>query len=92
MGVLTFDHTITSDGSTKSWNVPVSGNYMFYVVGDFGGGLLSMECSPDNDSNWFTVEQVGNPARLIRYLVSGETVRLTLTGATSPNLTSGVRQ
>jgi len=91
MGVLSFDHTITANGSSKSWNVPLSGNYMFYVVGDLSGGLLSLECSPD-DTNWFTVEKVGEPARLIRYLVSGETVRLTLENANTPNITAGVRQ
>lgn len=91
MGVLSFDHTITENGSTKSWNVPLSGSYMFYVVGELSGGKLSLECSP-NDADWFTVEKVGEPARLIRYLVSGETVRFTLENASSPTITAGVRQ
>lgn len=92
MSVLNFDHTINANGSTKSWNVPLSINYMFYVIGELGGGQLSLECSPDKGDNWFTVEKVGESARLIRYLVSGETVRLTLENATNPNITAGVRQ
>lgn len=91
MSVLNFDHTLTANGSSKTWNVPISTSYMFYVVGNLGGGRLSLECSPDGE-NWFTVENVGQPARLIRYLVNGEIVRLTLEGANNPNITAGVRQ
>lgn len=91
MGVLSFDHALTADGETKDWNVPLSGQYMFYAVGTFGGGSLELEASPDG-SNWFTVEQVSTPARIIRYLVSGEVVRMKLSGASSPSITTGIRQ
>jgi hypothetical protein len=92
VSVLNKDYVITVDGSTDSHNIPLSIDYMFYVVGDLGGGILSLEASPNNGVNWFTVESVGVPARLIRYLVSGEKVRLTLEGATNPNITTGIRQ
>ena len=92
MGVLNVDHSFSADGVSKSYNVPVSESYMFYAVGGFGGGCLSLEASPDGGSNWFTVEQLTAPGRLIRYLVSGEKVRLSLSSATAPNITTGLRQ
>lgn len=92
MGVLSFDSTFSADGMSEAWNVPVSNDYMFYAVGSFGGGQLSLESSPDNGLNWFTVDTLSSAGRLIRYLVNGERVRLCLSGATSPSVTSGVRQ
>jgi hypothetical protein len=92
MSVLTFDHTFAGDESSLTKNVPLSIDYMFYAVGDFGGGLLSLEASPNGGLDWFTVEELDEPGRLIRYLVSGETIRLTLVGATSPDVTAGIRQ
>lgn len=92
MGVLNVDHDFIEDDISKASNVPVSGNYMFYVTGTFGGGCLSLEASPDNGVNWFTVDQLTSPGRLIRYLVSGEKIRLTLSEATSPSLSAGIRQ
>lgn len=92
MSVLNIDFNLVTDGETKSYNVPVSEDYMFYAVGAFGGGVLSLEASPDNGVNWFTVDQLSEAGRLIRYLVSGEKIRICLEGATSPNITTGVRQ
>ena len=92
MGVLSIDKNYTVDGSTEAWNVPVSNNYMFYGVGTFGGGCLSLEASPDNGVTWFTVDQLTKPGRLIRYLVNGEKVRLKLLNSTTPNVTAGIRQ
>jgi hypothetical protein len=92
MSVLNVDFTLSADGSTADWNVPVSTQYMFYAVGTFGGGTLSLECSPDNGTTWFTVDHLPSAGRLIRYLVSGETVRITLTGATTPTISTGLRQ
>lgn len=65
---------------------------MFYAVGDFGGGLLSFEASPDLGVTWLTVDEMMENGRTIRYLSSGEKVRITLTGATSPNISAGIRQ
>ncbi len=92
MSVLTVDHAFGSDGVNKFSNVPLSIDYMFFAVGDFSGGILSLEASPDNGATWFTVEQLSAPGRLIRYLVSGEKVRLSLAGATSPDINTGLRQ
>lgn len=91
MGVLSFDINLTEDGESRSWNVPVSGEYMFFAVGTFGDGCLNLEASPDG-VNWFTVDQLNAPGRLIRYLVSGEKVRLSLKGSTSPDIDAGMRQ
>ena len=92
MGVLKTDHSFSADESSATWNVPVSGDYMFYAVGTFGGGCLSLEASPDGGVNWFTVEQLTSAGRLIRYLVNGETIRFTLAGSTTPAVTTGIRQ
>ena len=93
MGVLSIDKNYTVDGSTEAWNVPVSGNYMFYGVGGFGGGCLSLESLPNGlGVDWFTIDQLTKPGRLIRYLVSGEKVRLKLTASTTPDLNAGIRQ
>lgn len=93
MGVLSIDSNFVADDNSESWNVPVSGKYMFYAVGDFGGGCLSLESLPNGSgADWFTVDQLTKPGRLIRYLVSGEKVRLKLTDSTSPNVNTGIRQ
>ena len=93
MGVLSIDHNFTIDGSSDAWNVPVSGQYMFYAVGTFGGGCLSLESLPNGvGDDWFTVDQLTNAGRLIRYLVSGERVRLKLINSTSPDVNAGIRQ
>ena len=92
MSVLTVDHSFAGDESSKISNVPLSIDYMLFAVGDFGGGTLSLEASPDNGVTWFTVEELRAPGRLIRYLVSGEKVRITLDGATAPSASAGIRQ
>ena len=92
MSVLTVNHSFTEDGVSKLSNVPLSIDYMFYATGVFGGGCLSLEASPDNGVTWFTVDQLTEPGRLIRYLVSGERVRLSVIGSTTPNITTGIRQ
>jgi hypothetical protein len=93
MGVLSFDNNFTADSDGDPWNVPVSNKYLFYAVGDFGGGCLSLESLPNGSGNdWFTVDQLTKPGRLIRYLVNGERVRLRLTGSTNPDVNAGIRQ
>ena len=93
MGVLRFDNSFVADTEGEPWNVPVSSKYLFYVVGDLGDGCLSLESLPNGlGDDWFTVDQLTKPGRLIRYLVSGERVRLKLTGSTSPDVNAGVRQ
>ena len=92
MSVLTVDHTFGADGFSKTSNVPLSIDYMFYATGSFGGGTLSLEASPDDGANWFTVETLTTAGRIIRYLVAGEKIRLALTGSTAANITTGIRQ
>ena len=92
MSVLTVNHTFNADGESKPSNVPLSVEYMFYATGDFGGGTMSLEASPDDGVTWFTVDKLHQAGRLIRYLVSGERVKLILCGATNPNCKAGIRQ
>lgn len=91
-GVLTVDHNFTVDENSKPYNVPVSGEYMFFATGTFGGGVLSLEATPEGTTEPFTVDQLNGAGRLIRYLVSGEKVRLCLDGATNPDINAGIRQ
>ena len=92
MGVLVVDINLTADGTSRAWNVPLSGEYMFFAVGDFGGGCLSLEASPDEGVNWFTVDQLTESGRLIRYLVSGEKVRLSLSESIAADINAGISQ
>ena len=92
MSVLTVDHSFSADGVSKLSNIPLSIDYMFFATGNFDGGTLSLESSPDNGVTWFTVEKLTQAGRLIRYLVSGEKVRICLSGATTPNVNAGIRQ
>ena len=78
--------------TTEIHNIPVSGNYSIYAVGDFGGGTLSLDISPNNGADWFTVNQLTVAGRLIQWLSSGEKLRFSLDGATSPNVSTGIRQ
>ena len=32
MGVLSVDINITEDGESRAWNIPVTGEYMFFAV------------------------------------------------------------
>lgn len=92
MSVLDLDFNFTSDGSSKVCNVPLSAKYMFFATGAFGGGTLCLEASPDDGVNWFTVDVLPEAGRIIRYLVSGEKVRITLVDSTSPDIDTGIRQ
>ena len=92
MSVLTVNHTFATNESSRLSNVPLSIEYMFFATGDFGGGTMALEASPDNGVTWFTVDKLGGPGRLIRYLVSGEKVKLTLCNAVNPNCSAGIRQ
>jgi len=92
VSVLTVDHLFVADGVNIISNVPLSIEYMFFATGTFGGGTLSLEASPDNGASWFTVDQLTAPGRLIRYLVSGEKVRLKLEESVAANINVGIRQ
>jgi len=83
---------LTEDGSSIPHNVPLSGDYLFYVNGDFDGGKLLLESSI-NDSDFYTIYFKTVPGRAPVTLSTGEKIRVTLVdsgGAAS--LFSGVRQ
>jgi len=92
MGVLIVDHSFSDNGTNSFSNVPLSTDYMFFATGSFGGGTLALEASPDNGVTWFTVEKLTLPGRLIRYLVSGEKVRLNLCNSIGASIEAGLRQ
>jgi hypothetical protein len=93
MSVLNINHTFTSSASSSISNVPLSLDYMFFVSGNFGGGKVALEASPDDGVSWFTVVVVSEPARLVRRLVNGEKIKITLYDNTSaPGCTAGIRQ
>ena len=92
MSVLNLDFIpLTEDGETKVCNIPISGNYVFFAVGNFGGGIMAIEVSPNN-TDWFQVNELSAPGRLIQWLSSGEKLRVSLVGSSSPNIQAGIRQ
>ena len=92
MSILDKSYIFTADAEQPASNVPLSEKYMFYGIGEFNGGTLSLECSPDG-VNWLTVDELTRSGRLIRYLTSGEKVRVRLLGAMGPvNVSAGIRQ
>lgn len=80
--------TFTDNGSTETFSDSYSPK-MVAARGDFGGGTLQLEVLPTEDTDWISA---GSTARLsaegIFYFVnkSSMSYRLTLSGATSPNL------
>tara|TARA_R100000541_G_scaffold12803_3_gene21326 strand:- start:48 stop:326 length:279 start_codon:yes stop_codon:yes gene_type:complete len=92
MTVLTVNESFTADGSSQPSNLPVSGAYVFFAFGTFGGGILALEASPDNGVTWLTVDQLPGSGRLVRELASGELVRLTLSGSVGPDIKAGLRE
>ncbi len=92
MSVLSVDHIFDDNGESKTCNVPLSTDYMFFVTGSLGGGTISLEASPDGGVTWFTVDKLSEPGRIIRYLVDGERVKMVLCNSTTPACSSGVRQ
>jgi hypothetical protein len=91
MGVITRDFTqLTADGSSGEQNIPVSGDYLFFVTGTFGGGTVTLEASP-NGSTWYSVASATVASRTKVFLGTGETVRVTVAGSTTPTIDAGLR-
>lgn len=71
-------------------NSPSDGHVTIYATGDFGGGALSVSVSPDGTA-WFPVEGVAFGLDETGYLpltgILCRHIRLTLAGATAPNIT-----
>ena len=92
MSVINIDFLpITEDGESKVCNIPITGNHVFFAVGNFGGGIMAIEVSPNN-VDWFQVNELSAPGRLVQWLSSGEMLRVSLVGSTNPNIQSGIRQ
>lgn len=91
MSALNFDFAqLSANGSTDIINIPVDGDYAFYVHGTFGGGTAAIEVTLDG-TLWFTLSTATSNARAVHKLTSNEKVRITLTGSAAPTLDSGVR-
>ena len=64
---------------------------LYAFSSSFGGGVVTIEVSPDNGSKWFTA-RLGNgglatfaASDVLTVFLQGTQVRATLTGATSPS-------
>ena len=80
--------TLTSNASTASFSYPARSRGTFWATGTFGGGTIVLEASRNNGTTWLPVAnttltvngysnfQLNGPYRL----------RVTLSGATSPNI------
>ena len=92
MGAITRDFAqLVANGSSGSQNVPLQGDYLFFASGTWGGGTLTLQASPDGGTTWYTVATLSANGRSKVFLGTGEIVRVTLSGATTPTLDSGLR-
>jgi hypothetical protein len=92
MGAITRDFAQLADnGSSNQQNVPLSGDYLFFATGTFGGGTVTLEASPDSGTTWYEIATATVKSRTKVFLGTGEIVRVTLSGATAPALDSGLR-
>lgn len=69
-----------------------AGEYMTLVVaGTFGGGTVTIQCSPNGGTTWVDTEATFTAAG-VKNIIGGEGLqfRLNLTGATSPSLNAWV--
>ena len=92
MGVITRDFTqLTADGSSGEQNIPVSGDYLFFASGTWGGGTLTLEASPDGGGRWFSVATLTADGRSKVFIGTGEVARITMSGSTTPTIDAGLR-
>lgn len=87
------------DANTDGIGFDTDGANKTLVVwgGDFGGGTVTIQGSPDQGDTWITLTITGSPvaftANAIRFLErlgQGLQVRATLTGATNPSNVSAL--
>lgn len=91
----TITATLTANGSTAS--VRWSGVYLghFYAVGTFGSGTITLEYSLDGGSSWLTADAdnlVFTAAGRANFQLPNCLLRITLSGATSPDIDTGVEK
>lgn len=89
----TITANLTASGSTSS--VRWSGVYLghFYAHGTFGGGTLTLQYSVDGGSTWLTADSenlVFTAAGSNNFQLPHCLVRITLSGATDPDIDTGV--
>lgn len=82
---------LSANGSTVANNIPIDGEYVFFAFGTFGGGTVTFEASPDSGTTWLSLGTLTADGRASYYLSAKESVRTTLSGATTPTIDSGVR-
>lgn len=80
---------LSADGSTETIKAPVDGKYAVYVSGTFGGGTANIDVSRDAIL-FISAGSVTIDSRTIVDLLAGESIKVTLTGATAPVLSSGI--
>ena len=83
-------YNLTSNSSTGT--LPIEGKINVAAFGTFGGGSLAFELSYDGGATWFTAtNNLGDPATItangaLNIEVGTANLRLTLSGATAPNI------
>ena len=90
------NYNLTADGITDEFRAgprTYPGSIItLYASGTFGGGTLTLECSPDG-TNWFTaMDNSGSNITMVaagmrQVIVNAEVMRFRLSGATSPTVT-----
>lgn len=82
--------TITADGD---YYFQADGNTHIHVEGTFGGGTVQVKLLADDGTTYLTLPDDSYTANFSKVFEfgGGRTVRLTLSGATTPSLTAYVR-
>ena len=80
---------LLANGNTEVIRAPIDGKYAVYISGTFGGGTASIDISRD-DLIFISANTTTLDSRTIVELLAGETIRISLNGATAPALSSGI--
>lgn len=85
-----FDAVTTDDDVSSSGQKCKAGKWAMFVKGTFGSGTVTMEFSPDGGTTWATTGAAKTADGMASADVPSGMLRLTLTGATSPNLNAWI--
>lgn len=87
----------TSNIANPTAIFPNGGKSLLAVWGDFGGGIVAIEASPDGGSTWIPVKKDGTPAQYTEneidtgdFFQKGLQFRAVVSGATNPNLNARI--